>query len=85
MVWKHSSLLFFFVIAEMFTEAVCKFSPCFLLCRFFTLCTGYAVDDIGGDAFKLIIDVAGSFIFECRAKRFLFEDFYGFLYLQFVC
>ena len=56
------------------------FSPCFLLCRFFTLCTRFAVDEIGGYAFKLIIDVAGSFIFECRAKRFLFEDFYGFLY-----
>ena len=60
--------------------------PCFSDVDFFPLCTGYAISDTGGDALKsIIIDVAGSFRFECRVERLLFEDFYGFLYLCFLC
>ena len=52
---------FFFNIMKMFPEEVSKFSPCFSCKEFFAQCTGYAVNDISGDAHKSIPDVDGLF------------------------
>lgn len=46
---------------KMFPEEVSKFSPCFSCKEFFAQCTGYAINDISGDAHKSIPDVDGLF------------------------
>ena len=43
----------------MFAEAVCSFPPCFPYVDFLAQRTGYAIDDICGDAGELVSDFNG--------------------------
>ena len=48
----RNNFVIFFNVAKMFAETVCKFPSCVSYVEFFAWCTGYAVDDVSGDACK---------------------------------
>ena len=54
------SLLFFFYVSYVFAEEVRQSSPCFTYEDFLAYRAGYAIDDICGDAWKMVSNLNGS-------------------------
>ena len=53
-------VLFFFYISKVFSKAVRQSSPCFAYVDLLTKRAGYAIDEIYGDACKVVSDFSES-------------------------
>ena len=58
--WFGRSCFVFFFVSEVFAKAVCQSSPRFAYADRFTKRAGYAIDDIYGDAWKVVSDFSRS-------------------------